>query len=270
MEEILSSIYQQGASFGLKVLYALVVLVVGVKVIGWALKKIKHTPAYTRMDAGLQSFVHSGLRILLYILLALVIIGVLDLPTTGFVTMLASGGVAIGLALQGALSNFAGGLMLLFFKPFKVGDVVETGGYTGTVTGVTVFYTILLTPDNKQITLPNGALTNAALVNYSAQELRRVDMTFNTAYNCDIEQVKEIILGAANDHELVLKDEEKAPLPFVRLSAQMDSSLQYTLRVWCAGADYWTVFFDLNEEVKKRFDANDIEIPFPQLDIRTR
>ena len=181
METFLTFLYTNGTNFGLKLLYALLVLVVGLRLIRWLMRRLEKGSSFHKLDAGLQSFLRSFLRIVLYILLALCLVGILDIPTTGFVTMLASCSVALGLALQGALGNFAGGLMLLFFKPFKVGDYVEASGYSGTVKAITVFYTVLSTVDNKTITLPNGNLTNAAVVNYSSEGIRRVDMTFSEA-----------------------------------------------------------------------------------------
>ena len=188
---------------------------------------------------------------------------VLGVPATSFITILASCGVAVGLALQGSLSNFAGGLMILFFKPFKVGDYIEASGESGTVAEISVVYTVLLTPDNKRITIPNGALTNSVIENYSSEPTRRVDFTFTADYNNDIEKVKAVIDEVINAHPAALKD----PAPFVRLSAHSENALTYTARVWVKSADYWTVFFDVTENVKLAFDKNNIKIPYPQLDV---
>jgi small conductance mechanosensitive channel len=171
--------------------------------------------------------------------------------------------VAVGLALQGALSNFAGGLMILIFKPFKVGDFIENGAVMGTVKDITIIYTILHTVDNKVVTIPNGTLTNSNVINYSALPSRRVDIKFSAGYHDDIEKVKSVLMGVAEAHEKVLKD----PAPFVRLTAQGSSSLDYTFRVWCAGPDYWDVYFDMMERVKMAFDENGISIPFQQVDV---
>ena len=179
---------------------------------------------------------------------------------------LASCGVAIGLALQGSLSNFAGGLMILFFKPFKVGDFIEASGESGVVTEITVVYTVLTTPDNKRVTIPNGSLTNSVIENYSAEPLRRVDLTFSTDYGCDIDMVKTVIGKLVEEHPLALAE----PEPFVRLSAHGDSALTYAVRVWCKSEDYWTVHFDLTESVKKAFDQHDISIPYPQMDVHIK
>ena len=213
--------------------------------------------------ASLRSFLASTANILLYFVLIITVASTLGIPATSFITILASCGVAIGLALQGALSNFAGGLMLLLFKPFKVGDFIEVSGESGTVTEVTVVYTVILTTDNKRITIPNGTLTNSVIKNYSAEELRRVDLTFNTSYDCNIDKVKDIITQVIEAHPMTLSE----PEPLVRLSAHSDSSLTYTVRAWCKSENYWDVNFDLTEQVKKAFDNNNIQIPYPQVDV---
>ena len=151
-------------------------------------------------------------------------------------------------------------------KPFKVGDYIEVSGEEGTVAEISVVYTVIMTNDNKRITLPNGALTNSVIKNYTAEDKRRVDLVFTTAYSCDIEKTKALIIDIANEHPLTIKE----PEPFVRLSKHGDSSLEYTLRVWCKTGDYWSVHFDIIEKVKREFDANGIEIPFPQMDIHVR
>lgn len=259
----LAFVFDLVTSLGIKLLIALVIFLVGVKLIKWACKFIKTSPKLDKLDKSLRSFLASFANIGLYIVLVLTVASIIGIPMTSFITILASCGVAIGLALQGALSNFAGGLMILLFKPFKVGDFIEASGETGVVTEISVVYTVLTTPDNKRITIPNGTLTNSVIENYSAEELRRVDLTFNTAYSCDIETVKSVINKVVASHPLALKD----PAPFVRLSAHSDSSLTYTVRIWCKNENYWDVNFDIIESVKKAFDENGIEIPYPQLDV---
>ncbi len=263
---ILNYLLQVATSWGIKLLEAIVVLVVGLKLIGWLKKFIKKSPKLDKLDPGVRTFLSSFASIGLYVVLIIVLAGIIGIPATSFITILASCGVAIGLALQGSLSNFAGGLMILLFKPFKVGDYIEACGESGTVTEITVVYTVLLTVDNKRITLPNGTLTNSTIENYSAEELRRVDLTFNTAYDCDMEKVKDVLTKQAEAHSLVLQD----PAPMVRLSAHGDSALTYTVRVWCKNEDYWTVHFDLTESIKAAFDANDIAIPYPQMDVHVK
>ena len=235
----------------------------GSKLIKLAKKWIKKSPKLGKVDMGVRTFLSSFLGIMLYAVLFVSIAMILGIPTTSFVTALASCGVAIGLALQGALGNLAGGIMILIFKPFKVGDYINTSAASGTVTNISIMYTVLKTPDNKVITIPNGTLTNSVIENYSASDERRVDLKFTASYDADVDKVKGILLSVAESHHKVLKD----PAPFARLTNHGDSALEYTVRVWCKASDYWDVNFDIIETVKKEFDANGISIPYPQMDI---
>ncbi len=262
-KKILDFLWTLATTWGIKLLAALVVLAIGAKIIGSLCKWMRRTHKLSKLDDGLRTFLESFAKIGLYALLIITVASIIGIPATSFITILASCGVAIGLALQGSLSNVAGGLMILFFKPFRIGDYIEAGGESGTVTDISVVYTVLLTPDNKRITMPNGNLTNSVIKNYSAEALRRVDLTFGAEYGSDVEKVKAVITRVAESHELVLKD----PAPFVRLTECADSSLNYVVRVWCKNSDYWTVSFDLKEGVKKAFDENGIGIPFPQMDV---
>ena len=263
IEVIMTYLFNLLASLGTKILAAIVILFVGVRVIKFIKKWIKKSPKLDRLDVGVRTFMSSFAGIALYIFLFITIAMVLGIPTTSFITALASCGVAIGLALQGALGNLAGGIMLLVFKPFKVGDYITTAAVSGTVSKITIMYTVLTTPDNKVITIPNGTLTNTVVENYSAVENRRVDLVFTTAYDCDVDKVKTILMDIITDHEKVLDD----PAPFARLTKHGDSALEYTVRAWCKSEDYWDVNFDLVETVKKEFDKNGISIPYPQMDV---
>lgn len=262
-EKIMAFFFELFASLGLKILAALVVFFIGSKLIKFVKKWIKKSPKLDKIDMGVRTFLGSFLGITLYAILFISIAMILGVPTTSFVTALASCGVAIGLALQGALGNLAGGIMILVFKPFVVGDYINTSSVSGTVANITIMYTTLKTPDNKVITIPNGTLTNSVIENYSASEERRVDMMFTTGYDSDIDKVKGILLNVAEKHEMVLKD----PAPFARLTRHGDSALEFTLRVWCKASDYWNVNFDLLETIKKEFDENNISIPYPQMDV---
>lgn len=262
-EKIMEFLFNLLASLGTKLLAALLVLFVGSRLIKFVKKWLKNSPKLEKLDMGVRTFLSSFLGITLYIILFVSIAMILGIPTTSFITALASCGVAIGLALQGALSNLAGGIMILVFKPFKIGDYIQTASTSGTVSNITIIYTVLKTPDNKTITIPNGTLTNSVVENYSTSEERRVDLVFTVGYDSDMEKVKEILLTAANSHEKVFKD----PAPFARLSKHADSALEFTLRSWCKAEDYWDVNFDLLETVKKEFDENNISIPYPQMDI---
>ena len=262
-EKFINFLFDFLTSWGIKLLGALIVLVVGIKLIGWLSKWIKKTPKLDRLDSSLRSFLGSFSRIILYVILIITVAMILGIPATSFITILASCGVAIGLALQGSLSNFAGGLMILFFKPFKIGDYIEASGESGTVVGISVVYTELLTPDNKRITVPNGTLTNEVIVNYSAEETRRIDWKFTTSYDNNVSEVKEIINTVLRAQPEILAE----PAPFVRLSEHGDNALVYTVRVWCKNADYWTIYFNVMEQVKEAFDKNNVSIPYPQLDV---
>ena len=262
-EEIMNYLVELATSAGLKLLAAIVLVIVGLKGIKWLRKWIRTSEKLNKIDNSLRSFMISFSSVVLYIVLFITVAVILGIPTTSFITMLASCGVAVGLALQGSLSNFAGGIMILLFKPFKVGDYIDAAGESGTVTEISVVYTELLTVDNKRIIIPNGTITNSVIENYSAENIRRVDFTFNTAYDSDIDKVKKIITEILESHPKALKN----PECFVRLSAHNDSALTYTARVWCNNADYWDVNFDVIESVKKAFDENGIQIPYNQLDV---
>lgn len=264
--KVLPFLFELVTSVGLKLLIAALIFVVGFFLIKWIKKFIKTSPKLNKVDSGVRSFLASFSVIALYIVLFVTIAAVLGVPITSFLTVLASCGVAIGLALQGALSNFAGGILILLFKPFKVGDYIEASGGEGVVQEITVVYTVLLTADNKRITIPNGTLTNAVVKNYSAEETRRVDLTFNTACSCDMEKTREVIMDVIKANALALQD----PAPFVKLSQHTDSALEFTARVWCKSADYWTVYFDMREGVERAFIASGIETPYPQMDIRVK
>lgn len=254
------------ASLGTRLLGAVVTLLIGWRVARWLRRWMMRTHRLDKLDAGVRTFLSSGAVVLIYTLLFITVAMMLGVPATSFITALASCGVAIGLALQGSLSNVAGGLMLLIFKPFKVGDYIETPDTAGTVSDITVVYTILRTPDNKVITVPNGTLSNSVVQNYSAVEQRRVDLTFTVDYAHDVEAVKALLNTVVTAHDNVLAD----PAPFARLSEHGDRALIFTVRAWCKTDDYWTVRFDLIEQVKAAFDEAGIVIPYPQMDVHIK
>ncbi|MBQ9106612.1 MAG: mechanosensitive ion channel family protein [Clostridia bacterium] len=260
---ILNNLINLAQSVGLKLLAGILVLVVGLKLVKWIVKRLEKSKGFSKLEGAAKSFLISLIKIVLNVLVLVTAMSIFGIPMTSFVTIIATAGAAVGLALQGSLSNFAGGLMLLIFKPFRVGDFIESNGASGTVTDISIIYTTLLTPDNKKVTLPNGNLTNSVVVNYSSEETRRVDLSFSVAYDTDIEKVKDILLKAAKGHSLVLAD----PEPFSRLSQQGDSALVFALRVWTKNSDYWQVNFDLNEQIKKTFDEQGIVIPYQQIDV---
>ncbi len=265
-QNIFSLLLEFATSFGVKLLGAIIIFVVGLKCASWLSKLIRSSSKLDKLDTSLRSFLASFIKIVIYIVLVITVAMILGVPATSFITILASCGVAVGLALQGSLSNFAGGLMILFFKPFKVGDFIEASGETGTVVEISVVYTELLTVDNKRVTVPNGTLTNSIIKNYSSEELRRVDLSFSVSYDSDDKTIKSIINDAISAHPKALKD----PEPFVRLSEHADNALIYTVRIWCKNDDYWTVYFDVFESIKASFDKNGITIPFPQMDVHIK
>ncbi len=262
-EQLVNKLVDFATTSGFKLLAVIILVIVGLKAIKWLKKWIRTSPKLDKVDSSLRSFAVSFLSVVLYAILFVTVLMILGVPATSFVAVLTTCAAAIGLALQGSLSNFAGGIMILLFKPFKVGDYIEAAGESGVVSEISVVYTELLTLDNKRITIPNGTLTNSVIENYSSEDLRRVDLTFNTSYDCDIETVKRVISKVIENNPMALKN----PEPFVRLSAHNDSALTYTVRIWCKNADYWDVNFDTIENVKKAFDENGITIPYNQIDV---
>ncbi|MEE4260418.1 MAG: mechanosensitive ion channel domain-containing protein, partial [Bacteroidales bacterium] len=215
------------------------------------------------LDESLKPFLLSMISILLKVMLVISVLAMVGIQMTSFIAILGAAGLAVGLALSGTLQNFAGGVMILIFKPFKVGDFIDAQGYMGTVTEIQIFITILLTPDNKTIIIPNGPLSTGALTNFSAQETRRVDWTFGIAYGDDYDKAKSLILDLLKTEDKILND----PEPFIVLGEMADSSVNITVRAWVNAPDYWTVFFSMNEKFYKQADKNGLSIPFPQLDV---
>lgn len=264
LKTLLSKLGEFASTAGLRLIGALLILTFGFKICKWLIKLLRKSRFFEKMDVGVQTFLSSLLNIVLKIMIVLSAIALLGVPMTNFVALLASAGVAIGASLQGSLSNLAGGLMILMFKPFQVGDYIDTAEGSGTVTEVTILYTILTTPDNRRIVIPNGAISNEAITNYSYHDLRRLDLTFSVSYDADVERVKNLLLETAREHSLVLSEPDT---PFCRLTEHGESSLNFVLRVWVKSENYWQVNFDLKESVKKALDENGIEIPYPQIDV---
>ena len=256
-------LFQLGTSVGINLLMALLVLFVGHKLIKALKKWILNSRKLDKVDVGVRSFLASFSKFALYIVLFITVAMILGIPTTSFITALASCGVAIGLAMQGSLSNFAGGIMILLFKPFKVGDFIKTPDASGTVEQITVVYTILNTPDNKMITIPNGTLTNSVIENFSAHATRRLDMDFDVDYSCDADKVKGVLAEIIQKKPMILKEPEY----FIGLTAHNENKLTYTVRVWCKNENYWDINFELREKVKKEFESHGIEIALPKMKI---
>lgn len=263
IENIFNELIPFFTSIAGKIIGAIFALIIGKIVIKIVMKLLNKSRFIAKTEPTVASFLISFVNIALNILIIITVIGILGVPMASVVTVIASAGVAVGLALQGALSNLAGGIMIIIFKPFKIGDFVEITGNSGTVKGIGIFYTVIDTPDNKQITVPNGAVMASAITNYSVHDTRRLDFTFSVAYGTSVDKVSDILLEEAKKHALVLS----SPEPFARLAKQNSSSLDFVLRVWTKSDDYWTVNFDLLEAVNKRFETEGIEIPFNQLDV---
>lgn len=246
-----------------KVVLAIVTLFIGLWVIKIVVKSLTHVLEKQQVDVSLHRFLGSLVGTLLKVMLIISVVTILGISTTSFVAVIGAAGLAVGLALQGGLANFAGGVLILLFKPYRVGDVIEAQGYTGKVHEIQVFNTILKTPDNKTIIIPNGGLSNGSMVNYSTEPTRRVDMTFGIGYSDDIAKAKSVLQKLVDSDSRILKD----PAPVIVLSELADSSVNFAVRAWCNAADYWGIYFDMQEKVKLEFDKENISIPFPQTDV---
>ena len=263
MEQIISTIKKYALEFSYKFAGAIVALIIGlwfIRVITNGLTKLMKA---RNVDDSLQPFLRSLLNIALKTLLVVSVLSMLGIEMTSFVAILGAAGLAVGMALSGTLQNFAGGVMILIFKPFKVGDVITSQGYTGTVYEIQIFNTILKTPDNKHIIIPNGGLSTSSLVNFSKETTRRVDWTFGIGYGDDIDKAKSVLQQLIDDDQRIKND----PEPFIAVSELADSSVNFTVRVWVNAPDYWGVYFSMNENVYKTFGKEGLNIPYPQMDI---
>lgn len=249
-----------------KLIIGLIIISIGFKIIKRVVNNIIKFLEKRDVDITLLKFLRSLTSASLKIALIIPVLGYWGIDLTGFAALVASAGVAIGLALQGSLSNFAGGFIILLIRPFKVGDYIETNVYGGEVEQIGLFYTTLKTVDNKQVLIPNGILSNGSLINYSANPTRRVDLMFSVSYDSDIQHVKNVLNDIVKNHKLILKN----PEPLIRMNAHGPSSIDFAVRAWCNTQDYWTVYFDLLEEVKVRFDKENISIPYPQMDLHVK
>lgn len=250
-------------SFGVKLLAAALVLFIGFKLTKWLINRIVNGKGFHKMDPGVQSFIKSLLNILCKALIILTSASILGIPMTNFVAAIGSIGLAIGLAMQGSLSNVAGGIMILIFHPFGIGDFITASGISGTVKEITILYTMIDTVDNVRVVIPNGELSNATVQNVSFNDTRRCDLTVGISYSSNADLAVKLLTDMANDCEMVLKDKDI----FCKVTSLDDCSVAVTLRVWVNSGDYWTVRHDFTKKAKELFDSNNIEIPFPQLDV---
>ena len=265
LEVFFEAMLELFTTIGLKIIYAVLVTVIGLKMIKWLKKRLPDFPFMQKLDAGLRSFMCSTAAILLYALLFISVAMIMGIPTTSFIAALASCLAAIGLAMQGSLSNFAGGLMILMFKPFRTGDYISAPdlNVAGTVTAITVVYTVLRTYDNIEVTVPNGTLANSVVQDLSIPETRRCDLTFRVAHDTPLDKVEAVIADVLAANENVLTD----PEPSVVLMEITDSAMVYGVRIWCPGSKYWDTRFALNRAIKLAFDENGIIMPHQQVDV---
>lgn len=266
--DLLSELADKAVSFGLKVLAALAIYLIG----AWAIRKIKNIIATVferkNTDAAIASFVQSIIGIALTVVLVITSIGIVGIDTTSLAALLAGGGMAIGLALNGTVQNFAGGMMIVAFKPFKAGDYIQAQGFEGTVTEVNIVSTKLTTPDNKCIIIPNGALSNGTVNNFSHHSLRRLDWVVNVEYGTSSEDTKKVLMELLKTDARILDTAKGAPSdPFVALSALSDSCVNFVMRGWVKSEDYWDVKFAMNERIYSELPKNGISFPFPQMDV---
>ena len=263
MDKIWELAVELVATWGLKVIAAIAILVVGRWIAKLFRRIFKKVMTSRNVDVTITSFIGSLTYYLLLVIFVIAALGQLGIQTTSFIAVLGAAGLAVGLALKESLANFAAGFMMILFRPFKVGDYIEGAGTAGTVDKIHIFNTQLKTPDNKIVIVPNANLTSGNIINYSATGTRRVEMTFGISYDDDIDKAKAIIAEMINADERVLPD----PAPVIAVAALADSSVNIVARPWVNSSDYWGLFFDLTEKIKNRFDAEGISIPFPQRDV---
>ena len=250
-------------SYAPKVVLAIVTLIIGLWIIGAVTNIVRRTLEGSKTDKTLIPFIANLISWVLKVLLFISVASMIGIATTSFIAVLGAAGLAIGLALQGSLGNFAGGVLILIFKPYGVGDLVEAQGHLGVIKEVQIFNTIMLSPQNRRIIIPNGAMSNGSIVNFSAEGTLRVDLVIGIAYEADVPKAKELLLNMVREDPRVLKE----PAPLVAVKELADSSVNLVVRPWCAFIDYWGVHFDMTERAKQILEENDITIPFPQRDV---
>lgn len=255
--------YELGIEYAPRLALAIITLLIGLWIISGITKLIKLSMERSKVDPTLIPFMSSLVSWILKVLLFISVASMIGIATTSFIAVLGAAGLAIGLALQGSLANFAGGVLVMIFKPYKVGDLIESQGHLGVVKEVQIFNTILIAPQSKQVIIPNGATSNGSIVNYTVEGKIRVDLTVGVSYDADIDKTKAVLMEVLAANDKVMQD----PAPFVGVLEMADSSVNFAVRPHCLPKDYWDVFFSVNEEVKKALDKNAINIPFPQRDV---
>jgi len=264
VKEFLKSGLDFISTYGGRVVIAIVVLVVGSIIIKLLMKALVRAVDKTTLEKTLREILKKLIRILLYVILIISVVEILGVDMSSVIAILASCGLAVGLALQGSLGNLAGGLMILVFHPFRIGDYIESNGSEGVVTDISMFYTTVMTLDNKQISVPNGELMNASITNYTAAEKRRIDLEFKITNDIDADLVKQVLMTAAKETKGVLPD----PAPFSRMGAVDDDTYIFYVRTWCETSKYWDVYFDLIENCSKALTENDIDDPEERIAVR--
>lgn len=263
IKNLLDSIMEYVVEYGLKVVGGIAFLIVGLWIAKKLTKSVKKIMLAKSVDEALIGFVSSLVSIGLKVLVVISAMGIVGIEMTSFIAILGAAGLAVGLALQGTLQNFAGGTLILILKPYKIGDYISVTGHDGIVKEIQIFNTILVTPDNKTIIIPNSSISSSSMINFSSQTTRRVDWSFGVAYGSDFKTIKDTIQDVLDADKRILKD----PSTFIGLGEMADSSVNFTTRAWVEPADYWGVYFDINKEIYEAFNAKGIEIPFPQVDV---
>lgn len=263
LEALSMKAYELGLEYAPKLALAILTLIIGLWIISGIRKLIQMSMTKSKVDPTLIPFLTSLVSWMLKVLLFISVASMIGIATTSFIAVLGAAGLAIGLALQGSLANFAGGVLVMIFKPYKVGDLIESQGHLGVVKEVQIFNTILLSPQSKRVIIPNGAVSNGSIVNYTVEGKIRVDLTIGVSYGADIDQTKAVLMDVLVNNDKVMQD----PAPFVGVSEMADSSVNFAVRPHCAPEHYWDVYFSVNEAMKKALDKNAIAIPFPQRDV---
>lgn len=267
MEKVLEKLIEGGTDLCIKLVISIIILLIGNKIIKAIEKMLKKEKKFSKLeDPSVKSFVISFITISLKLLLFVTVLSIVGIPMTSLITILGSCAVAVGLALQGGLSNLAGGIMLLIFKPFTIGDYIEANGKEGTVKSISLFYTTIVGIDNVVTQLPNGTLSNSSITNYNACKKRMLNITYDVSYDSDIDKVKKVLQEVIDEEDKIIKDD---PIR-IAVKSHNESSIGIVFRAWTLTSDYWDVYFRIMENVKKKFDKNNIEIPYPQMDVHMK
>ena len=263
IDQLIEQVTTTGIEMGKSILFAIVLAVAGRYVIKFINKMVARMLERRNVEPTVQSFLKSFVNITLIILLIIMVVGTLGVNTTSLAALLASAGLAVGMALSGNLQNLAGGIILLFLKPFKVGDFIEAQSVSGTVMAIQIFHTILTTPDNKELFIPNGALSSGNITNYTKNDLRRVDFSIGVEYGTEVDKVKQVTLDLLKQDSRIMQD----PVPLIAVKELGDNGVIFVIRVWAKASDYWGVFFDTNERIYAEYNKQGIGFPFPQIQV---